>query len=250
MSHINCPDCKDSIVSRTVSKIGTTQCTENCPEDITCPDIRPSNCAFYSGSNLSCSGINFGDSVTLAFAKVDAQLCSNQTNNCLFKISSDDTCCGHFESKVLAGTGIVFTTNNAGTCETLTVSSACNTWTSITPSSASATGAFRNKWRNASGFIAYQVAQYSNTISCIVRLRGTVTNQLDGSCNSSIILKLPVAPLFTRVYSVNLLQVVNGCSRFSPSWVTIASNGEVTLVGSGVNGVVSLSLDGISFEVS
>ena len=66
----NCPSCKESILSQTPSLIGNTLCNPDCPQDITCEDIIPSNCVFYSGATLTCPSGNtsvvYGDTVTVA----------------------------------------------------------------------------------------------------------------------------------------------------------------------------------------
>lgn len=117
-----CPTCKDSIVDRTPSLIGETQCTSNCPQEITCLDIQPSSCVFYSGSNLSCSGINYGDTLSLAISKINDVLC--ETGGCKVKVSSTDNCCEYLESKIAEGVGVSITkeTANPSGCERLLIS--------------------------------------------------------------------------------------------------------------------------------
>lgn len=72
----NCPTCKESILNQTESLIGQTQCNDPCPQDIACEDIIPSNCVFYSGVNLQCSGIVYGDILTNALQKIEQKLCN------------------------------------------------------------------------------------------------------------------------------------------------------------------------------
>lgn len=149
---MSCTNCKDSILSQTPSNIGTTKCNGDCPEAITCVDILPSNCVFYSGSDLSCSGIIFGETITSAITKIDAKLCDTQQDSCLLKISRNDPCCGYLQTKLLASSGITLTVGNEGGCETLTIGT--NPPTMV--------------WNNISlpiqfqTIVGYQPPQYSN----------------------------------------------------------------------------------------
>ena len=81
----NCPTCKESILSQTPSLIGQTQCTQPCPPEITCVDIIPSNCVFYSGPTLSCpsgsTSVNYGVTITEALNTMYQLICQNSTSN-------------------------------------------------------------------------------------------------------------------------------------------------------------------------
>jgi len=194
MSH--CPTCKESIISQTPSLIGKTECTSDCPEAITCQDIIPSNCVFYSGSNLSCSGINFGDSLSLAFSKIDTLLCN--TGGCKVKVSATDTCCDYLETKVTAGTGVTVTktTAIAGICEKLVISvnPATLVWNTIPLTS------------NFETIVLYQPPEYSNKDALgRVWFRGVFRNtvQVAGSTQypiSTSLLPTSVRPKYLRTY--------------------------------------------------
>jgi|SRR6187402_3844152 len=245
-----CKDCK-SIVSRTKSVIGETNCNSDCPTDVTCEDILPSNCVFYSGANLSCSGVVYGESLTSALIKLDAKICESASSGCLFKISSNDTCCGYFQTKILTGAGIVFTVANEGGCETLTISEGCYTWTDILPSSASGTGKFRNGWFNvdASG-ASVQKSQFSSVKECTVRLRGYVKLLKPYDNNKALIEVLPTG--FTPPVVRSFATVVRAGTQSLPAFIRVYSTGEVLLTGlPSISGDVDLevSLDGIFFEV-
>jgi len=77
---MSCNKCKN-ILGKDSSMIGNPLCNSDCPQDVVCTEIYPAKCTFYSAQNLSCSGINFGDSIDTAFQKVDALLCS-QSQDC------------------------------------------------------------------------------------------------------------------------------------------------------------------------
>lgn len=77
---MSCNNCKN-IFSQDSSLIGDPLCNSTCPEEVVCSEIFPAKCIFYSGANLGCSGINFGDRVDTAFEKIDALLCG-QGDSC------------------------------------------------------------------------------------------------------------------------------------------------------------------------
>ena len=117
----NCPECQQSIVSQTPSLIGATKCNGPCPPEVTCTDILPSNCVFYSGSNLTCSGVNYGDTISVSLSKIDSKLGT--------RIDSGDACCGYLNDKIVVGTGITKTVVTNGNCKTLRLdasSSSCS----------------------------------------------------------------------------------------------------------------------------
>ena len=246
MSH--CPTCKESIISQTPSLIGKTECTSDCPEAITCQDIIPSNCVFYSGSNLSCSGVVFGDTVTVAINKLDAAICQGSTQKCRVSIDFNDTCCNYLGGKLIAGTGITITRNideNTAGCKTLTISEGCNTWNDVGASSSSGTGNFRNGWVNTDPLgITIQKAQYSNVKGCTVKLRGLI--KITSFNNSKIIiLVLPASfvPPVIRRFSITVK-----AGLLFPAYIDIYPSGEVKLFGIPAKDIVELSLDGIFFE--
>jgi len=119
---MSCPTCKDSILNQTPSSIPNSKCNGDCPPEITCLDIQPSSCVFYSGANLTCSGINYGDTLSVAFSKINTILC--ETSGCKVKVSADDCGCGYLESKITAGVGITITkrTANPSNCQDLLIS--------------------------------------------------------------------------------------------------------------------------------
>lgn len=88
----DCVNCKQSILSQTPSSIPNTKCNGNCPEDVVCNDIIPGKCVFYSGQNLPCTGINFGDDISTSIAKIESKYGT--------KVSANDTCCGFLFDKI------------------------------------------------------------------------------------------------------------------------------------------------------
>ena len=233
----NCPTCKESILSQTPSLIGKTQCTSNCPEDITCVDIIPSNCVFYSGATLSCpsgsTSVVYGDTVTVALNKMYQLICQNSTSNTV-QVTANDTCYGYLFNKITS-TSLDITVSNPGACEKLKIEEKCRTWTAA------------NLLNGFVNFPSGQPVEYSSIKACSVKLRGrfyrtTVT------AGTHLIFKLPLnkAPLYPRFFSVLTTSSVLPTGL---AFVTVATNGDVSLNYFPLAaGSVIVSLDGIEFE--
>jgi len=244
---MSCTNCKDSILSQTPYNIGTTKCTGDCPEAITCVDILPSNCVFYSGNNLSCSGIIFGETITSAINKIDSKLCDTQQDSCLLKISRNDTCCGYLQTKLLASSGITLTVGNEGGCETLTIGT--NPPTLV--------------WNNISlpiqfqTIFGYQPPQYSNKDNLgRVWFRGSFTTHPSvsipvGSAPVYLSTTLPVnsTPQYKRVFFNGR---ASGSNSTSPEFVILPSGAmyvkNTTNYSIDYKGIISL--DGLWIDVN
>lgn len=247
----NCPTCKESIISQTPSLIGNTVCNPDCPEDISCEDIIPSNCVFYSGATLSCpsgnTSVNYGDTITVALNKMYQLICQNSTSNTV-QITANDTCYGYLGSKITSST-LDITISNPGACEKLNLEEKCRTWTNIEANATTGTNKFRNKWRNYT-VANNQRVQISNIKGCSVKLRGRAYNSINVGCNSSVIMVLSTAPLKDRVFSVNVIKVGASCPTVEPKLIIIDTFGNVSLVGEVLNGSYIVSFDGIEFEIN
>jgi hypothetical protein len=106
-----------------------TPCPEEvCPDknysDVNCVDTFPLKCAIWTGEPIECLGIENGDNGDIVISKIMAAVCDSVINSPdnLFRITEDDTTSGYFLDKVVAGTGITITKNNAGGNETVTFS--------------------------------------------------------------------------------------------------------------------------------
>jgi hypothetical protein len=257
----NCNPCNKSILSQTESAIGQTQCTQPCPPEITCVDIIPSNCVFYSGSTLSCpsgsTSVNYGVTITEALNTMYQLICQNSTSNTV-QITANDTCYGYLASKITS-TSLDITITNPGACEKLNIEEKCwgpSPWNSVT---------FLEKWKNFSPYDPsnnWENVTYSNVKECSVKLKGTAYlssgyNQI----SNSHIFTLPIGyrPLKLRRFSINI-------SRFVPNSLTslipisigdiwIKPNGNVELLtspfyNSGSLNSITISFDGIEFETN
>lgn len=75
-----CPTCNNSSpriiggLSQILAQVNTP-CTSSL-----CPTPVDSKCVFYSGGNLTCSGINTKDSIEIALQKIDTLLCASAAN--------------------------------------------------------------------------------------------------------------------------------------------------------------------------
>lgn len=248
----NCPTCKESILSQTPSLIGQTQCTTDCPEDITCEDIIPSNCVFYSGATLSCpsgnTSVNYGDTVTVALNKMYQLICQNSTSNTV-QITANDTCYGYLASKITSSS-LDITIANPGACEKLNLEEKCWSWTSVGVYSGSSPNKFTNPWRNYS-VTNNQPVEISNTKGCSVKLRGRAYAKVNAGCNSNKIMTVSTLPANDRIFSVNVLNIaVPSCYTVEPKLILIDTSGNVSLVGGTLNGSYVVSFDGIEYETN
>ena len=242
----NCPTCKESILSQTPSLIGQTQCTQTCPPDITCVDIIPSNCVFYSGPTLSCpsgsTSVNYGVTITSALNTMYQLLCQNSTS-CTAKITAGDTCCGYLFDKFSSSSLNITTVTNQAGCQTLNIEETCYTWTELKKGNPG----LINGWTSAS--LPSEKPAISNVKNCIVRLAGTIVSgdivPLIPGVNQVAILPVGKRPDRTRRFTIN----VASTTAIIPALLTINSNGEVSLIlASAPSSKVTLSFDGISFE--
>jgi len=248
---MSCNPCNKSIVSQTPSKIGQTQCTQPCPEEITCEDIIPSNCVFYSGSQLICpSGtisVDYGDTITEALGKMYELICQNSTSNTV-QVTANDTCYGYLASKIISNS-LTITVSNPGACEKLSIEEGCWNWNNVlTPGSGN--GRFLNLWTNTDlTFSSIQRVQYSNVKGCSVKLRGSFTRDSWNGV-TSVIFTLPVGfrPLRTRWFHTTVDAASVG---LKPSTVLILPTGEVRISADPFSSTaVTSSLDGIEFEIN
>jgi hypothetical protein len=249
----NCPTCKESILSQTPSLIGQTQCTQTCPPDITCVDIIPSNCVFYSGPTLSCpsgnTSVNYGVTITEALNTMYQLLCQNSTSNTV-QITANDTCYGFLASKITS-TSLDITIANPGACEKLNIEEGCPVWNNVLNSN-SGDGRFLNSWTNADPtFLTIQRVQYSNVKGCSIKLRGSITRTKLWDGNSFVVFVLPngFRPLKLRWFHAT---VDSAGSGLVPLTILIKPNGEVEITADPFTLAlgVTTSFDGIEFEIN
>jgi hypothetical protein len=261
----NCNPCNKSILSQTPYKIGETQCTQPCPPEITCVDIIPSNCVFYSGSTLSCpsgsTSVNYGVTITEALNTMYQLICQNSTSNTV-QITANDTCYGYLASKITS-TSLDITVSNQGACEKLNIEEKCwgpSPWNSVT---------FLNKWKNLSPYDPsnnWENVTYSNVKECSVKLKGTAYLQnpyyFIGPSANFHIFTLPIGyrPLKLRRFSVSVSRFDNtdpfySLIPFAVGDVWIKPNGEVyifTIPPEQFDPTIGMtvSFDGIEFETN
>ncbi len=86
----NCQDC-NSTPNNHFSIQSVFSSTSNC-ESSDCEQSADTKCITYSGANLSCSGINSGDTLEDAFQKIDNKLCTTLGNYASYNMAClDDT---------------------------------------------------------------------------------------------------------------------------------------------------------------
>lgn len=248
----NCNPCNKSILSQTPSKIGETQCTQPCPPEITCEDIIPSNCVFYSGATLTCpsgnTSVNYGVTITEALNTMYQLLCQNSTS-CTAKVTANDDCCGYLFDKFSSSSLAITTVTNPLTgCQTLNIEEKCYTWTELTRSNLGLAA----PWTSASQ-LGFEKPAVSSIKGCIVRLAGAVFRENITSSGDILIGTLPSGkrPNKTRRFTVNFTTSLPYPLNIIPSFITILPDGRMFLNNPYTFGVISnatVSLDGISFE--
>lgn len=99
-------------------------CADKNYNDVNCITTYPFRCSIWTGEPIECLGIQNGDNGSLVISKIMSAVCNSIINSPdnLFRISVTDTTSGYFQSKILAGTGIILTKNNASENETITIS--------------------------------------------------------------------------------------------------------------------------------
>lgn len=114
MSSTNCVSCKDNIINKTPSLIGDPKCGSDCPPETTCDGgYIASTCVYYSGNDLACTEINYGDTLSEVIQKLD--------NKYGVRVTDNDNCCGFLNDKLIVGEGLVKEIVVQGGCEKLQI---------------------------------------------------------------------------------------------------------------------------------
>lgn len=251
----NCPDCLNSILSQTPSLIGSTKCNTDCPTDIGCSDLLPSNCVYYTGNSLVCSNLTItnGQQLTDILGNIFTAICGAVVGNTVL-VSSEDNCPGYLFSKITSD-DFNITIKNPGKCEQIEINDNCWVWNTVL-GPGSGDGRFVNNFNNAG--TPFGNVRYSRPKGCIVRLSGVSTKLFNSTCLSGLpIFYLPVLsrPLNTKVYSINIIKVISsGCSTYIPATIMVDLDGAVRLFSQinntdlGFNFLIPL--DGIQIELN
>jgi hypothetical protein len=245
-----CVDCKDNIINKTPSLIGEPKCGSDCPPETTCDGgYIASTCVYYSGNNLACTEINYGDTLSEVIQQLD--------NKYGVRVTSDDNCCGFLNDKLIVGEGLVKEIVVQGGCEKLQIT---------------ATGECQElEWLNIlltepfttvptpSGIpeLIAQIPQYAvDPCNGKVWLRGAIyiPEEFPSSTFTSFF-TLPVTPLFSRSYlNVWIPQNTNNLKVSTLNIVPDGIGGSYATIivpaGNlfGYQGLITL--DGYSFETN
>lgn len=251
-----CEGCNStSILNKEVSQIAQPICQDECPTNVGCPDIINTQCIIYNGSLLSCLNIPTGATLNTLLAAIES-LCEATANpsNCKAKISSNDTCCGYLEDKITSSS-LNITTQNDGSCESITIEEKCWTWTNIGACCSSNDGTYKDGWSNQG--TSTQIGQFSNVKECIVKLRGVAKKRFTSPVTQSILFTLPTGkrPLQQRYFFINAA-VTGG---YFMLLLIVDPSGDVSInnsqsvpspIPSPFNSNVIVSLEGIQFEIN
>jgi hypothetical protein len=185
-----CVDCKDNIINKTPSLIGEPKCGSDCPPETTCDEgYIASTCVYYSGNNLACTEINYGDTLSEVIQQLDSKYGVRVTDN--------DNCCGFLNDKVVAGEGITKEIVIVDGCEKLQLTANCQEleWLDILLTDP------YYACISPSGLPETQTPQYAvDPCNGKVWLRGTICIPLEVYSETEVF-RLPVFPLSGRVYA-------------------------------------------------
>lgn len=96
-----CKNCKDSILNKTPTVIGSPLCTGDCPEDYVCLDITPAGCVSIQGKD-DC--ITNGDTVQEQIDNIRDYVCNTVASQDIYvKVNSDDAVSGYLFDKFSQG---------------------------------------------------------------------------------------------------------------------------------------------------
>ena len=226
------------------SIISTPLCAPICTPNLGCADPIYTQCTYYTGNNLLCSGIFTGDDLTTALGKIDAQICSliPASGKCTVQVDANDTGCGYLNDKIQTTT-LVKSINNPNSFESLQLEDRPWLFQNVTLQGGAVTPAGVN-------FSPVRVGTrqgYPTTNNLLeVRFHGQLVapNTVNGPVT---IFTLPpsIRPLTTKYY--------NGYSNLNPNslalyFIVIYPTGAVTLLTSPADSnSVIVPFDGINF---
>ena len=96
-----CTNCKDSILNKTSTLIGSPLCNGNCPEDYVCLDITPAGCVSIQGKE-DC--ITNGDTVQEQIDNIRDYVCNTVASQDIYvKVNSNDAVSGYLFDKFVEG---------------------------------------------------------------------------------------------------------------------------------------------------
>lgn len=246
-----CVDCKDNIINKTPSLIGEPKCGSDCPPETTCDGgYIASTCVYYSGNNLACTGINYGDTLSEVIQQLDSKYGVRVTDN--------DNCCGSLNDKVVAGEGITKEIVIVDGCEKLQLTANCQEleWLDILLTEPFTTVP------TPSGIpeLIVQIPQYAvDPCNGKVWLRGTIyIPQIVDPNTFTSFFTLPVTPLFSRLY-LNVWIPQQGSPSVIVTPLSITPDGSGGSYGTTIIPLNNLfddvnqgliTLDGYSFETN
>jgi len=245
-----CVDCKDNIINKTPSLIGEPKCGSDCPPETTCDGgYIASTCVYYSGNNLACTEINYGDTLSEVIQKLDSKYGVRVTDN--------DNCCGSLNDKLIVGEGLVKEIVVQDGCEKLQITSTgeCQEleWLDILLTEPFTTVP------TPSGVpeLIVQIPQYAvDSCNGKVWLRGAIyiPTELDPNTFVSFF-TLPVTPLFARFYlNIWIPQNNNNLSVSTMNIYPDGSGGSYATIGVPANLLFGfqglITLDGYFFETN
>ena len=253
-NNLSCSQCQMGILNNQSSIIPNPLCAPNCPPIIGCTDPVYTNCVYYTGGNLLCSGGNTGEGLNIILSKLDTQICglTPPSGTCTVQVDANDTCCGYLNDKIQTTT-LVKTINNSGGCESIQIEDRAWLFTNVNYSNGYSTPI-------AIGYspVRYGVRNgYPTTTNLLeVRLHGQLTTPTFSSASplsNSLAFSIPpsVAPSTNKFF--NGIALGNSATATYAYFIVVKTNGEIRISvnritgGAGDPTQIIIPFDGINY---
>ena len=241
----DCLGCKETILDREKSIIGSPICAECNETEVVCTGKTTYTECVTSNTSLPCIDTAIGATQTQINQAFDTKLCQISTGNCTVSVSADDDCCGYLEDKLTDGVGTTVTKPSARICETLQIDINPYVYTNLSLTS---------PWLNASGFFFGNTNLAVGTNGTdVIRLKGQIKYGVglpSGTPKQIGILPVGFRPTETKYYTTSAFPSMSGAIPFLIE--IVGGTGEIRATGypgAGNPKDVTLSLDFINFTI-
>lgn len=239
----DCVGCKETILNKEQSIIGSPICAECNETEVVCTGKTTYTECVTSNTSLPCIDTPNGATLTTILQALDTKLCQINAGNCTVAVSADDDCCGYLEDKLLDGVGTTVTKIEDRICETLQIDINPYTYTNL---------ALTSPWLNASGFFFGNTNLAVGTNGTdVIRLKGQIkygTGLPNGTPKQIGTLPVGFRPTETKYFTTSAFPSVSGAIIFLIEIVGVTGEIRATgYFGAGNPKDVTLSLDIINF---
>lgn len=242
-----CLGCKETILDKDKSIIGSPICAECNETEVVCTGKTTYTQCVTSNTTLPCIDTPIGATQTQINQAFDTKLCQISTGNCTVSVSADDDCCGYLEDKILDGVGTTVVQGVAGrNCEHLKINVNPYVYTNLSLTA---------PWLNglSSIFFSPTPLAVGTNGTDVIRLKGQIrygAGLPNGSATQVGILPIGFRPAQTKYFTVSAFPSGSGIINFLV--IIDGVVGTIRAVGYYTGGNpkdVTLSLDFINFTI-